>query len=35
MATNKKKIKTIIDILIYILAAIGGWITGSAFDLLN
>ena len=31
MAMSKKKIKVIIDFLIYILTAIGGWITGSAF----
>ena len=31
MAMSKKKIKVIIDYKIYILTAIGGWITGSAF----
>lgn len=31
MAMSKKKIKVIIDFIVYILTAIGGWITGSAF----
>ena len=31
MAMSKKKFKVIIDFIIYILTAIGGWITGSAF----
>ena len=31
MAMSKKKIKIIIDFIVYILTAIGGWITGSAF----
>ena len=31
MAMSKKKIKVIIDFIVYILTAIGGWLTGSAF----
>ena len=31
MAMSKKKIKVIIDFVIYLLTAIGGWLTGSAF----
>lgn len=31
MAISKKKIKVIIDFIVYILTAIGGWLTGSAF----
>ena len=31
MAISKKKIKVIIDFVVYILTAIGGWLTGSAF----
>lgn len=31
MSMSKKKIKVIIDFIVYILTAIGGWLTGSAF----
>ena len=31
MAMSKKKIKVIIDFIDYILTALGGWLTGSAF----
>ena len=31
MSISKKKIKVIIDFIVYILTAIGGWLTGSAF----
>lgn len=31
MAMSKKKIKVIIDFVVYVLTAIGGWLTGSAF----
>ena len=31
MAMSKKKIKVIIDFIVYLLTAIGGWLTGSAF----
>ena len=31
MAMSKKKIKVIIDFIVYILTAIGGGLTGSAF----
>ena len=34
MAISKKKIKIIIDFIIYILTALGGWLTGSAFAIL-
>ena len=28
---DKKKIKKVIDVLIYVLTAVAGWLTGSAF----
>lgn len=34
MALSKKKIKVIVDFVVYLLTAIGGWLTGSAFSTL-
>lgn len=28
---DKKKVKKVIDVLIYVLTAVAGWLTGSAF----